>query len=42
MFEPKYHARTKHIELDMHFIKNKVLVEELKIYYIPSGSKLQT
>ena len=33
---PIYHSRTKHIELDMHFIRDKVLTKELEIRYIPS------
>lgn len=31
-----YHSITKHIELDMHFIRDKVLAKELKINYILS------
>ena len=33
---PVYHARTKHIELDVHFIRDKVLQKLLDIRYIPS------
>ena len=33
---PVYHSRTKHIELDMHFVRDKVLARELEICYIPS------
>lgn len=33
---PIYHSKTKHIEIDTHFIENKVLVGELNIQYIPS------
>ena len=35
-----YHLRTKHIEIDMHFIENKVLVGELNIQYIPSEEQV--
>ena len=33
---PIYHARTKHIELDLHFVRDKVLAKDLEIRYIPS------
>lgn len=35
-----YHSRTKHIELDMHFIRDKVLAKELEINYIPSEEQI--
>ncbi|RVW58402.1 Retrovirus-related Pol polyprotein from transposon RE1 [Vitis vinifera] len=37
---PVFHSRSKHIELDLHFIKEKVLRQELQIYYVPSGDQL--
>ena len=37
---PIYHSRTKHIELDMHFIRDKVLTEELEINFIPSKEQI--
>lgn len=33
---PVYHSRTKHIELDVHFIRDKFLAKELDVKYIPS------
>lgn len=33
---PVYHARTKHIELDMHFVRDTVLAKELDVRFIPS------
>lgn len=36
---PVYHARTKHIELDAHFVRDKVLDNQLKIQYIPSADQ---
>ena len=37
---PVYHSRTKHIELDMHFIRDKVVAKELQINYIPSKEQI--
>ncbi|KAH9706324.1 retrovirus-related pol polyprotein from transposon RE1 [Citrus sinensis] len=37
---PVYHSRTKHIELDMHFIRDKVLAKELEINYIPNEEQI--
>ena len=33
------HARTKHIELDLHFIRDKVAARELDVRYIPTESQ---
>ena len=35
-----YHLRTKHIEIDMHFIRNKVVVGELNIKYVLSAEQV--
>ncbi|XP_062120374.1 uncharacterized mitochondrial protein AtMg00810-like [Humulus lupulus] len=37
---PVYHARTKHIELDIHFVRDKVLQKQLQICYVPSHDQL--
>lgn len=37
---PVYHSRTKHIKIDMHFIRNKVVAGELNIHYIPSEEQI--
>ncbi|RVX07394.1 Retrovirus-related Pol polyprotein from transposon RE1 [Vitis vinifera] len=37
---PVFHSRSKHIELDLHFIREKVLRQELQICYVPSGDQL--
>ncbi|KAH9736625.1 retrovirus-related pol polyprotein from transposon RE1 [Citrus sinensis] len=34
---PKFHARTKHIELDVHFFREKVANQSLQVSYIPSS-----
>ena len=31
---PIYHARTKHIEVDFHFIREKVINKDVEIHYI--------
>ncbi|XP_024046566.1 uncharacterized mitochondrial protein AtMg00810-like [Citrus sinensis] len=33
---PKYHSKTKHIELDLHFIREHVSRKELQINHVPS------
>ncbi|KAH9785453.1 retrovirus-related pol polyprotein from transposon RE1 [Citrus sinensis] len=33
---PVYHARTKHIELDVHFIREKVTSKQVEIKYVPN------
>ena len=35
-----YHARTKCIELDVHFVKDKVLERSLEICYVPSHDQI--
>uniref|UniRef100_A0A803NT14 Uncharacterized protein n=1 Tax=Cannabis sativa TaxID=3483 RepID=A0A803NT14_CANSA len=37
---PIYHPRTKHIELDVHFVQNKVLEKKLEIRYVPSHDQV--
>ena len=36
---PVYHARTKHIELDVHFIRNLVSEHKLELRYVPTESQ---
>ncbi|KAL2506906.1 cysteine-rich RLK (RECEPTOR-like protein kinase) 8 [Abeliophyllum distichum] len=36
---PVYHARTKHIELDIHFVIDKVLAKQLVIDYVPTADQ---
>ena len=35
-----FHSRTKHIEIDLHFIRDKVLVGDLKILYVLSAEQI--
>ena len=37
---PVSHARSKHVELDLHFIRDKVLRQEIQIQYIPSTDQV--
>lgn len=37
---PVYHARTKHIELDIHFVRDKVLNKSLEVRYVPSNDQI--
>lgn len=37
---PVLHAQSKHIELDIHFIRDKVLSKELEVRYVPSTNQL--
>ena len=31
-----YHSRTKHVEIDIHFVRHKVLEKKLDVRYVPS------
>ena len=37
---PVSHARTKHIEIDIHFVRDKVLRKELEVRYIPTQEQV--
>jgi hypothetical protein len=36
-----FHAMTKHIEVDYHFVRERVMKNLLQIDFIPTGIKLQ-
>ena len=33
---PVLHARTKHIEMDLYFIREKIQAQQLKVQHVPS------
>lgn len=37
---PLFHSRTKHIEIDINFIRDKVLAGDLDICYVPSEEQI--
>jgi len=39
-FNPIFHARTKHVEVDYHFVREKVLNKDMLIKYISASDRL--
>ncbi|KAL5823894.1 hypothetical protein ACOSQ4_021794 [Xanthoceras sorbifolium] len=37
---PVYHARTKHIELDLHFLRDKIAAHVFEVRFVPSKEQL--
>lgn len=36
---PVHHRRTKHIELDIHFVREKVALGELRVQHVPTSQQ---
>jgi hypothetical protein len=36
---PVHHRRTKHIELDIHFVREKVAIGDVRVLHVPSSSQ---
>lgn len=37
---PVFHARTNHVEIDVHFIREKVQAQEIDIGFVPSEDQV--
>jgi hypothetical protein len=37
---PRFHARTKYIEVDFHFVREKVALGALEVQFIASGDQI--
>jgi histone deacetylase 1/2 len=37
---PIFHARTKHVEVDYHFVRDRVAKKKIQIRFIPSQDQL--
>jgi len=36
---PVHHKRTKHIELDIHFLRERVQLGDLRVLHVPTGEQ---
>jgi hypothetical protein len=36
---PVQHQRTKHVEIDLHFVRDRVAIDEVQVLHIPTTSQ---
>jgi hypothetical protein len=36
---PVHHQRTKHVEIDLHFVRDRVALGEAKVLHVPTSSQ---
>jgi hypothetical protein len=36
---PVQHQRTKHVEIDLHFVRDKVALGEVRVLHVPTSSQ---
>jgi hypothetical protein len=36
---PVQHQRTKHVEIDLHFVRDRVAVGDVRVLHVPTTSK---
>jgi hypothetical protein len=36
---PVQHQRTKHIEIDLHFVRERVAIDDLHVLHVPTSSQ---
>ncbi|KAE8654104.1 hypothetical protein F3Y22_tig00117056pilonHSYRG00889 [Hibiscus syriacus] len=37
---PVYHTQSKHVDLDMHFVREKVVAKQLQVQYVPASHQI--
>jgi hypothetical protein len=37
--KPAQHQRTKHVEIDLHFVRDRVAIDEVRVLHVPTTSQ---
>lgn len=37
---PIHHARMKHVEIDLHFVRERIAAGKLEVNYVPAGDQV--